>query len=80
MKNSRFFFSVNFPFLVVRFSIYFNRRDFVMWSVFIYVIMGIGNHMFQCEKTYLMTCVQPAKTQISLCIPRRLTKAFQFRR
>ena len=30
MKNIRFFFSENFPFLVVKFSIYLNRHVFVM--------------------------------------------------
>ena len=30
MKNIRFFFSENFQFLVVKFSIYLNRRVFVM--------------------------------------------------
>ena len=30
MKNIRFFFSENFPFWVVKFSIYMNRHDFIM--------------------------------------------------
>ena len=30
MKNIRFFLSENFPFLVVKFSIYLNRHVFVM--------------------------------------------------
>ena len=30
MKTTRFFLSENFPFLVVKFSIYLNRRVFVM--------------------------------------------------
>ena len=30
MKNIRFFLSENFPFLVIKFSIYLNRRVFVM--------------------------------------------------
>ena len=30
MKNMRFFLSENFPFLVVKFSLYLNRRVFVM--------------------------------------------------
>ena len=34
MKNIRFFFSENFSFLVVKFSIYLNRLVFVMCSLF----------------------------------------------
>ena len=30
MKNIRVFLSENFPFLEVKFSVYLNRRDFVM--------------------------------------------------
>ena len=30
MKNIRFFLSENFPFLIVNFSVYLNRRVFVM--------------------------------------------------
>ena len=30
MKNSKFFLSENFSFLVVKFSIYLNRRVFIM--------------------------------------------------
>ena len=38
MKNIRFFFlSENFQFLVVKFSIYLNRRVFVMLSLVVYV-------------------------------------------
>ena len=33
MKNIRFFLSENFPFLVVKFSVYLNRRVFVMENV-----------------------------------------------
>ena len=32
MKNIRIFLSENIPFLVVKFSIYLNRRVFVMYS------------------------------------------------
>ena len=35
MKNIRFFLSETFPFLVVKFSIYLNRRVFVMSNDFI---------------------------------------------
>ena len=32
MKNSRIFLSENFPFLIVKFSKYLNRRVFVMYE------------------------------------------------
>ena len=34
MKNNNFFLSENFPFLVVKFSIYLNRRVFIMYNLF----------------------------------------------
>ena len=33
MKNIRFFLSDNFPFLIVKFSIYLNRRVYVMLTI-----------------------------------------------
>ena len=37
MKNIRFFLSENFQFLVVKFSIYLNRRVFVIWKLYRYL-------------------------------------------
>ena len=33
MKNKRFFLSENFPFLLVKFSIYLNRNVFIMGTM-----------------------------------------------
>ena len=47
MKNTRFFLSEHFPFLVVKFSIYLYKRIFVMFTancslMFIIDDIGIG--------------------------------------
>ena len=56
-ENYHRFYLRNFQFLAVKFSLYLNRRVFVMKSSF----------FPQRQKTYLRTCA-PANIQISLCI------------
>ena len=62
MKNIRVFLSENCQFLEVKFSIYFNRRVFVMYRPGAHLQM---NHNIR-KHTY--GHVRPAKIRISLCI------------
>ena len=46
MKNIRFFLSENFMFLEVKFSIYLNKRVFVMSRLFFFFFFSKFKYMF----------------------------------